>query len=166
MRPGATLVLAVGSRPPMFSASGLMHVIKTLPDIGRRIRGRQLVAPNFLDSLVELRIPKKNMAEESLLASHSHDRTGGVAELVRSAGFKVLQTDWQGNQAEMETPEEFWEIQRTFSSIARKRLNAASPEDVESLRGEFLEKCRSVQSAGGNLVYPFAAFYVVARKPE
>ncbi len=166
MRPGATLVLAVGSRPPMFSASGLTHVIKTLPDIGRRIRGRQLVAPHFLDSLVELRMPKKNMAEESHLASHSHDRTGGVAELVRSAGFKVLQTDWQGNQAEMETPEEFWEIQRTFSSIARKRLNAASPEDVESLRSEFFEKCRAVQSAGGNLVYPFAAFYVVARKPE
>jgi hypothetical protein len=77
-----------------------------------------------------------------------------------------VQTDWQGHQAVIETPEEFWEIQRTFSSIARKRLSTALPEKIESLRQEFLERCRTVQSRGGNLVYPFAAFYVSALKPE
>jgi len=97
-------------------------------------------------------------------ASHSHNRTSSVSELVRSAGFEVLQTDWQSHQAQIATPEDFWEIQRTFSSISRKRLSNAAPEKVELPRQEFFGQCRTVQSRGGNLVYPFAAFYVVAEK--
>lgn len=165
MRPGGRFVVAVGSSPPLISLSGLIHRFKILPDLLRRSQGKQLVAPNFLNSLVERHLPETDEPEESHLASHSHNRTQGVAALVQSAGFKVLQTDWQGHQAQLETPEEFWEIQRTFSSISRKRLSNAAPEKVESLRQEFFRQCRTVQSRGGNLVYPFAAFYVVARKP-
>jgi ubiquinone/menaquinone biosynthesis C-methylase UbiE len=166
MRPGGRLVVAVGSRPPLFSASGLMFRLKHIPDFMRRLQGKQLVAPSFLDSLVEKFIPETAEPEESHLASHSHNRTQSVASLVRDAGFKVLQTDWQGHQTLIETPEEFWEIQRTFSSIARKRLTGAAPEKIEPLRQEFFGQCRTVQSRGGNLVYPFAAFYVVAQKKD
>jgi ubiquinone/menaquinone biosynthesis C-methylase UbiE len=166
LSPGGRLVLAVGSSPPLFSVSGLTHRLKILPDLVRRKQGRQLVAPNFLDALVEQYLPETGGVEESHLASHSHNRSSGVFELVQTAGFKVLQTDWRGHQSQFETPGEFWEIQRTFSSIARKRLNAAPPEKVESLRQKFFEGCRQVQSRGGNLVYPFAAFYVVAEKRE
>ena len=162
LKPGGRLVVAVGSSPPLFSLSGFAHRLKVMPDIVRRIRGKQLVAPGFLDSLVESHFPQTNGHEESHLASHSHDRTQGVASLVRSAGFRVLETCWQGNQAVLETAEEFWEIQRTFSSISRKRLNDASPEKLESLRQEFFRKCQAVQSRGGNLAYPFAAYYVTA----
>ena len=165
MRPGGRFVVAIGSRPPLFSASGLSHLIKIFPDLIRRKQGRQLVAPNFLNSLVERHLPETDEPEESHLASHSHNRTQGVAALVQSAGFMVLQTDWQSHKAQIATPEEFWEIQRTFSSISRKRLSNAAPEKVESLRQEFFRQCRTVLSRGGNLVYPFAAFYVVARKP-
>lgn len=164
MRPGGKFVVAVGSRPPLFSASGLSHLVKIYPDLVRRKQGRQLVAPGFLDSLVEQHLPKVEEQEESDLASHSRNRTSGVSELVRSAGFKILQTDWQSHQAQLATPEDFWEVQRTFSSISRKRLSNAVPEKVESLRQEFFRQCRTVQSRGGNLVYPFAAFYVVAEK--
>jgi len=164
MRPGGRFVVAIGSRPPLFSASGLNHLVKVFPDLVRRKQGRQLAAPGFLDSLVEQHLPKAEEQEESDLASHSHNRTSDVSELVRSAGFKILQTDWQSHQAQLATPEDFWEIQRTFSSISRKRLSNAAPEKVESLRREFFEQCRTVQSRGGSLVYPFAAFYVVAEK--
>lgn len=164
MRPGGKFVVAVGSRPPLFSASGLSHLVKIYSDLVRRKQGRQLVAPGFLDSLVEQHLPKAEEQEESDLASHSRNRTSGVSELVRSAGFKILQTDWQSHQAQLATPEDFWEVQRTFSSISRKRLSNAVPEKVESLRQEFFRQCRTVQSRGGNLVYPFAAFYVVAEK--
>jgi hypothetical protein len=166
MRPGGRLVVAVGSSPPVFTASGIIHRLKILPDLFRRSQGKQLVAPGFLDSMVEQHLPESAEQEESHLASNSHNRTHSISELVQDAGFKVLQTHWEGHQAEFEKPEEFWEIQRTFSSIARKRLSASAPEDVESLQKKFLEKCRSVQSRGGTLVYPFAAFYVSARKPE
>ncbi len=164
MRPGGRFVVAIGSRPPLLSASGLSHLVKVFPDLLRRQQGRQLAAPGFLDSLVEQHIPKAEEQEESDLASQSHNRTSDVSELVRSAGFKVLQTDWQSHQAQLATPEDFWEIQRTFSSISRKRLSNAAPEKVELLRQEFFRQCRTVQSRGGNLVYPFAAFYVVAEK--
>ena len=164
MRPGGRFAVAIGSRPPLFSVSGFSHFVKIFPDLIRRKRGRQLVAPGFLDSLVEQYLPKAEEQEESDLASHSHNRTSGVSELVRSAGFKVLQTDWQSHHAQLETPEDFWEIQRTFSSISRKRLSNVAPEKVELLRQEFFGQCRTVQSRGGNLVYPFAAFYVVAEK--
>ena len=166
MRPGGRLVVAVGSSPPLLSVSGVTHRLKLLPDLIRRSLGKQLVAPTFLDSLVEQHFPEVHEKEESYLASHSHDRTESISELVQAAGFEVSQTHWQGHQAEMETPEEFWEIQRTFSSIARKRLSSAPPEKVESLRQDFLKQCRAVQSHGGNLVYPFAAFYVVAEKSK
>lgn len=166
MQPGGRLVVAVGSSPPLFSVSGIAHRIRVIPDMVRRSAGRQLVAPGFLDSMVEQSLPEKDAAEESHLASHSHNRTAGVAELVRTAGFKVLRTDWQGHQATLDTPEEFWEIQRTFSSIARKRLNGAADEKVEDLRQDFLRQCRTVQAKGGSLVYPFAAFYVAAQKPK
>ena len=166
MKPGGRFVVAVGSGPPLVSVSGLSHRLKVFPDIMRRFQGKQLVAPGFLDSLVESHFPESMEPEESHLASQSHNRTQSIASLVRSAGFTVLQTSWQGHQAEFGTPEEFWDIQRTFSSISRKRLNDAAPEKLESLRQEFFRECRTVQFRGGNLVYPFGAYYVTASHPE
>lgn len=165
MRPDGKLVLAVGSSPPM-SFSGILHRFKHLPDFVQRLRGKQLVAPAFLDSLVENYLPQTNEAEESHLAHHSHNRTQPVETLIKQVGFEVLKTDWQGDTEIIETPEDFWEIQRTFSSIARKRINDAAPEKSELLYNKFVEKCRQVQTSGGKLVYPFGAFYVVAQKPR
>lgn len=164
MRPGGKLVLAVGSSPPL-SFSGVVHRFKHLPDFVQRLRGKQLVAPSFLDSMVEEHLPPTDQAEESHLAHHSHNRTQPVATLIKQAGFEVLKTDWNGDTETIETPEDFWEIQRTFSSIARKRINDAAPEKAELLYNNFVEKCRQVQTSGGKLVYPFGAFYVVAQKP-
>lgn len=166
LKPGGRLVVAIGSSPPMLSVSGFAHRIKVLPDIVRRYQGKQLVAPGFLDSLVQTYLPGGLGSEESHIASDSRNRTKSVSSLVGSAGFHNLRTCWQGHQAVLKTPEEFWEIQRTFSSIARKRLNDAAPEEADSLRQEFLKKCHSVQSRGGSLVYPFAAFYVSGRRPK
>ena len=164
LKPGGRVVVAGGSSPSLLSAAGLRHAVKILPDLLRRKQGRQLVAPAFLDALVAEHLPETDGQEESHLASRSHNRTGGVAALVELAGLKVLKTDWRGGQAVMETPEEFWEIQRTFSSISRKRLNDAAPDEVAAVRARFLEQCRAVQSRGGNLVYPYGAFFVTAEK--
>ena len=164
MRPDGKLVLAVGSSPPI-SFSGLLHRFKHLPDFVQRFRGKQLVAPTFLDSLVEEHLPQTNEAEESHLAHHSHNRTQPVATLIKQTGFEILKTEWHGDTEIIETAEDFWEIQRTFSSIARKRINDAAPDKAELLYNQFVEKCQKVQAGGGKLVYPFGAFYVVARKP-
>lgn len=166
LRPGGRLVLAVGSGAPLWSWNGLVHRVSRLPDLLLRLQGKQLTAPGFLNELVREKLPQTDGPEESALAHHSSVRTKSVAALVRSAGFTVLNEYWEGHQAVLNTPEEFWEIQRTFSSVARKRIADAAPEKVSLLREDFLRKCRDVQVRGGRLVYPFAAFFVVARRAQ
>lgn len=163
LRPGGRLVLAVGSGAPLWSWSGLAHRVSRLPDLLRRIQGRQLTAPGFLNNLIEEKLPK-NGAGETLIVHHSGIPIRGVNALVRKAGFNVLANHWEGHETILDTPEEFWEIQRTFSSIARKRLAGASPDEADLLRQNFLQQCRDVLVRGGRLVYPFGAFYVIAKR--
>lgn len=165
-KPGGKIVISVGSSPPLLSFAGLRHRVGILPDMIRRYRGKQLIAPGFLDSMVERHLAADPDPEESHLAGRSHNRVRGVTQLVKAAGFSVLLKDWRGHQAMFDTSEEFWEIQRTFSSIARKRLNGAKHEIVEDIRQDFIKRCRRVRDMGGSLIYPFAAFYVVARRPR
>jgi hypothetical protein len=77
-----------------------------------------------------------------------------------------MQTSWRGVEGVIETPEEFWDLQRTFSSFARKRLMDADARQAEAVRAEFLETCREVQARGGKLTYPYGALYVVAKRPS
>ncbi len=165
LRPGGRLVLAVGSGPPLLSLNGLVEGGKHLRQMRLKQQGKLLTAPGFLNALVEKHFPASDKPEETSLAKHSLNRTRNVPPLIRQAAFVEVRTYWQGHKAIIETPEEFWDIQSTFSSIARKRLSNAPSEKVESLRDGFLETCRGVQSRGGHLVYPFAAFYIVAKRP-
>lgn len=165
LRPGGRLVVAVGSRPPWLSLTGLRHRAHRAPDLLRTLQGKQLTAPHFLNQLVRQALPDGHEPEEASLARQGLDRTRSVLHLVRQAGFTQAQSYWEGHEAIIETPEEFWDIQRTFSSIARKRLSSAPPGKLEAIRDEFLATCRQVQSRGGRLIYPFAAFFVVAQRP-
>jgi hypothetical protein len=63
------------------------------------------------------------------------------------------------------TPEEFWDLQRTFSSRARRHLSAAAPALLEELRREALAEARAVLDRGGRLVYPQGVSFVRARRP-
>lgn len=165
LRPGGRLVVAVGSGPPLFSWAGLLAGVRHLDELRLKRQGKLLVGPGYLNALVERYFPEPEEPEESSLARRSSNRSRSVRRLVRNAGFSGVRTYWQGHRARVETPEEFWEIQRTFSSIARKRLSGAPVKKLEELRGEFLTSCRAVQGRGGELIYPFAAFYVVAWRP-
>jgi len=165
LRPNGRLVLAVGSGPPLLSPSGLIQGCRQLRQMWLKRRGKLLTGPSFLNRLLEKHFPESDEQEETSLAKHSSNRTRNVPPLIRQAAFVEIRTYWQGHEAIIETPEEFWDIQSTFSSIARKRLSNAPSEKVETLRDEFLETCRRVKSRGGQLVYPFAAFYVAAKRP-
>jgi hypothetical protein len=165
LKPGGTLVVGVGSDPPWLSLPGLAHALSLVPDVIARLRGRQLVAPQFLNHLVEEIIPAHDEPEESSLAQAGRNRTRSVPQLVRDAGFENLRRHWEGHQGVLETPADFWDIQRTFSSIARKRLNSATPDQAAKVRAKFEEVCQQVLSRGGRLTYPFAVFFVAARRP-
>jgi len=165
LKPGGTLVVAVGSPPRWVSWLGMKHAVTLLPELISRLLGRRLVAPEFLNRLVQESIPAEDESEESSLARASRNRTRSVTTLLRDAGFENLRQHWEGHQATMKTPEDFWDIQRTFSTIARKRLNGATPDQVAKIRAKFDELCDKALSRGGRLTYPFAALFVAARRP-
>ena len=132
--------------------------------LARRRFGWELAAPAFLDALVEKYLPKSHADEQSVLASHGHGRVESVQLLAREAGFTDIATDWIGYNHKIESPEEFWELQRTFSSLARKRINDAEPAQAIALKEGFMASCKRVLANGGRLVYPVGVLFIHARK--
>lgn len=161
LRPGGRLALAAGSGPPLLSRFALKRALAVLGELLRR--RVQLHAPQALEALLDQALPAAE-AEETTLASHGHARATRIDGLVRAAGFSVRGTDWESLTSEIESPEEFWELQCTFSSRARKRLGAATAEEAAKIRERLLFQARAVQASGGRLVYERAAFFVVAAR--
>src|SRR5262249_27165738 len=124
------------------------------------------MAPRFLNSLVSKHLPEPPDADETSLAHQSLNRTRSVVKIIQEARFTDITTCWHGHEARLDTPEEFWSIQRTFSSFTRKRLARARKEKLDILQTEFFETCRKVRARGGEFRYPFAGFYVAAQRPH
>ena len=164
LRPGGRLVVAVGDGAPLLSSAGVAAALRRIFDHILELQGRQLRACGFLDGLVRASLPHSSL--EGPAGSEHHGL--GPLELprrVRHAGFRVDHVGWLGNRAVIETAEEFWELQTTFSSMARSRLQSATPQMVAGLKHRFIETCRQVQARGGNLIYPTGALFVAARRP-
>jgi O-methyltransferase/aklanonic acid methyltransferase len=165
LAPGGRLVLAVGSGAPLLSLAGLAHRLRRIPGVWLRLRGKRLTAPDFLNSLLEKHLPDAAAPEVLSWVKRRFGMRSAVCRLIREAGFTRLRTDWVGHEIILETPEAFWDLQTTFSSLARKRLAGATDERREALRHEFFRTCTDVQKRGGTLTYPSAAFFVRAERP-
>jgi ubiquinone/menaquinone biosynthesis C-methylase UbiE len=163
LRPGGSLALAVGSRPPL-SAAGIAHRIGRIPFFFEYLRGSVLIAPAFLDRLAALHIPDGPAPEETELARSTRNRSSIVPRLMKQAGFTRVAVSWQGFEATLDSIEEFWDVQCTYSSIARKKLAAATATQRRAVEAEFTSRCEKVLAQGGRLVYTYAALYAVARK--
>lgn len=164
LAPGGRLVLALGSRPNPLSLDGLGHVFTALRRRLRQRLGRTLVAPAFLDSLVA-QLPASTDPEESALARHGPDRSHAAAALVARAGFSDVRTRWLGFDHPIDSVDEFWELQQTFSSIARKRLATVPANAVAALRADFERAAAGVLARGGTLTYPVGVLLISARRP-
>lgn len=165
LRPGGVLSIGVGSGPNRFTVDGVVDAVVQVRDLVKRRLGYLLRAPQFIDALVEQYIPVKVGNELTALAAHGWKSPGTVPRLVRAAGFDDVRTHWQGERTVIATPEEFWELQRVYSSTARKRLPTVDSDVTDALYREFMTQCRTVRARGGELVYSHAALYVTARKP-
>lgn len=161
LKPGGRLVIGIGAGPPWTSFRGWWHRLGRLPDWIHLKSGRLLLAPAHLNALVERYVPAASQPEEAELARHKDQ----ALTLVRNAGFVDREMDWEGRQITLEDAEDFWKLQSTFSSFARKRLAAATPDQLERVRNTFFESCRRVQARGGKLVYHYAARYISGRRP-
>lgn len=166
LRPGGTLSIGVGSGPSRTTWAGVGDAVLQVRDLLLRYAGRLLRAPQFIDELVNAHFPDSRPDELTELAARGWKAPGTVPDMVRRAGFEDIATDWIGAREVIATPDEFWDIQRVYSSIARKRLATVTPNQVDAFRRAFLDRCHAVQQRGGELVYSHAALYVTGRKPH
>ena len=165
LRPGGRLVVAVGSGAPRLSATGVRHAFRLAPRLAAIASGRRLHAPDYLNRIVEKHLPHETEPELTALAGGSRNHAHSVPDLVRAAGFGDVERSWTGYESELPSIDEFWEMQLTYSSMARKRVATASPAQLATIRSEFVAGCERVLSRGGRLVYPYAALFVSARRP-
>lgn len=163
LRPAGRVALAIGSRPPLVGREGVAYVLHRLPLLLRQRLGHCLVAPAFLDSLVSEMLPTPRESGKE----PGRGREAGSRWLLRSlrrAHCADIRCAWDAPVAVIDSVEEFWELQTTFSSFARKRLQAAAAAEVSALRRVFDERCARAMARGCDLVYPYVAFMVVGSK--
>lgn len=166
LKPGASFVAAVGSAPTLLSTAGMTAAMRRIASIVRKSMGRELSACEFIDSLVEKHLPENENREEAQWVEHQHGFTGSIKTLLEDAGFGNVATSWKGQYSTVESAEDFWLLQMTFSSIARKRIQQADAESVERLKQEFYARSNEVLKKNGRLVYQTGAAIVVGVKPE
>lgn len=166
LRPGGKLVIGIGSGPPWSSPRGWAHRAHQIVDRVRVAAGRRLIAPLQLNRLAARHLPGAAEAEETRLARHHGSRPARAVAIVRSAGFGHVRSLWEPHSLRLRDPDEFWDLQATFSSIARKRLERATPERIDILRRHFDRECQPVIARGGELVYDYAALFIVATKQD
>lgn len=165
LRPGGRLLLTVGSRPPVVSLDTITH---GAAEVVRRVQGMRGLrqSSELLDDIVERHaVPEENLPAGSALATQLN-RSGAVASLARAAGFARVQWSWRNYQIEIGTTDEYWEMQRTICTRARKRLLDAPPAVVQAVEADFRAACRSTLERGGRLVFPISAIFITARKPS
>jgi ubiquinone/menaquinone biosynthesis C-methylase UbiE len=165
LRPGGVAVIALGAPPPWLSLRGLGHRVARSADVLRLARGRLLLAPGFLEHLLDQMYPSHAGDEETELARHSKIRRGRVLALMSAVGFVASTSHWEGYEYRFDDPERFWLLQRVYSSISRKRLSKLSEADCEAVKRAFLERCQRVLARDGRLVYPYATLFACGRKP-
>ncbi len=164
LKPGGRVVIGVGSSPARDSLAQLGYSFSRAGEMIERGRGRWLAAPGYLDELVRKHIPAEEETETAEITRSGHPGSF-LPRLVRAAGFETLHRSWQGYAPEFKTAEEFWDLQATYSTFARKRLSHATPAQAQAVKEEFFSTCRAVLGRGGRLVYRYGALFVSAQRP-
>lgn len=157
LRKGGKLVIGVGSGPSRCSWSGVAHGVTLVSHYIAATRGRLLTAPHFL-----LRL----MAEHGMSPDEAREAKAPqmrIDQMLRQAGFRRVHKLWHGYR-EVLDPHDFWDVQVTYTSQARIRLQNATQEEIASLKHDFLDRCRDVQANHGKLVYPHAAMFYAATR--
>ena len=166
LKPGGRLVVGIGSPPSLMSFSGINAAFRRLFSLARRAAGRELNACEFIDDLVGQYLPDSQELEIAQWTEGHHNFSGSLQAMVSTAGFSDIKNDWVGQYSIIESIEDFFLLQVTFSSLARKRLARADDASIEALRTEYNRRCTAVQKKGGRLVYQSGAALVSAIKRE
>lgn len=159
---GGRAIIGLGAGAP-WNLRGLAHRFTRVLDKLEERRGLLVACPDLLNGLVRKHFHV--VEKHTVPARWAGDPRQAVARLLEGAGFRDIRYDWEGNVASFADPEEFWDVQNTYSSFARQRLIEAPPEAVAKIRTEFLETCEAVLARGGRMIYPIGAVFVKGHKP-
>lgn len=160
VRPGGRVVIGIG-RGPSVAQFPVGNAMVRAREYVSRARGKLLVAPQALDRFVTERVPQASEHEK-----FGPQNSLSLEHLLRQAGFQQIEREWKGYTHLIETSQEFWSLQITFSSVVRKRLESVPPEVVTEWKREFCAKCERVLARGGTLIYRNAALIVRAIHPK
>jgi ubiquinone/menaquinone biosynthesis C-methylase UbiE len=153
LKSGGRIVTSIGSRPGLFSASGL----SAASDRIQAMLGRRLLSPDSLRDF--LRAQGLRGGEDH--AAHSH--LGDVREMLRSVGFRDVRQEWWGER-HIISAEEFWNVQAVFDSDARATLTALDEPTQDKLKRQFIAACEEHVRGGRKLVYRTGALIFTARR--
>ena len=162
LRPGGRLAIGLGSGPSLNSLDGIRRVAGRFADWGRERTGRQLAAPSHLVGILDRLGPPPPAPELATWATSGPARR--TVDLVRHVGFIDARTFWRGRCDHIESPEEFWDIQSIFSSVARKRLLAMPDDLIATARARVIAESRRVLERGGRLIFRTGVFFLTARR--
>jgi len=165
-RPGGQVVVGVGSGAPLLSPDFVRRQLERLADAaGSAIRPRPLEATGFLDRLVDEQLGTPDTA---LDAAWTHGRTrfdSPVAALMREADFRAVRVSWAGQSARIASSDDFWRLQITLSTRARKRYAQSTPEQQRRLREAFDLRCAEHRARGGRMIYRSGALLTRGVRP-
>lgn len=165
LTPGGRIALAIGSGPRLLTAAGLRRGVGAGLRHARIAMGRERVAVTQLERLVALHLRDVPDPEVSALAGARRDFSGVLRDLLRQAGFADVQRHWTGAEFVVPTIEDFWQLQTTISTPARKRMALASQAGRDTVKAAFWADCTAVLNRGGQLTYSVGAAIVTGRKP-
>lgn len=164
--PGATTLVAVGSSPQFPSGAFLRAGLRLVSDRILALAGRgPLYATTFLDRLIERALGSPDHGEHAAWTHGVDQYSGTIAALMTKVGFQEIRSDWVGHSAQLQSVEDFWTLQVTLSSYARKRIQAASQAEVAALRAAFDRICGDRLARGASLVYRSGALVTTGRRP-
>jgi SAM-dependent methyltransferase len=164
LKPGGQVIVAVGSAPKLFSVDGVRAAISAPIRMLAEKSGRRRTACGHLEAFAQLHLPDTYKDTVAPWTEHHHGFSDSIESLVTQAGFHLQSREWKGAKYKIDSIDEYWNLQATFSSVARKKISAASANDVIKLKNFFYDDCRKVQNAGGALVYEVGAAVIRAKK--
>lgn len=159
-RAGGRIVVGVGSGPPWGSPGFFFGGVRVVLERALGVAGRTpLYATGFLDRLLARRAPSETDLHGTA------DAVGSLAEAMRRAGILNVRTKWIGQSSTIASVDDFWDLQVTLSTQARKALPRLSATALASLRHEFDVRCSTHLRRGGRLVYRSGALIGSGRRP-
>lgn len=166
LAPGGRLAVAIGSGPQLMTYDGVRRAAAAMRRKWGQMRGRELTACDQIDRLVRKHLPAVSEGKVADWAAAQRDVVGLLDGLFRAAGFVDCRRDWVGTDYNVSDIEDFWTLQTTISTFARKHIAAATPAQYTALKDAFCAECAAVLQADGKLSYSVGAAVISGRKPH